>query len=399
MVAPEPFFEPRGTCYSVLYRIEALTSLGHEVDLVTYPIGETPEIKGLRVFRSPRVPGIRKIKIGPSFPKLILDLLLFWTTIRVIRRGQYDLIHSHEEASFMAVMLRRIFHLPHIYDMHSSLPQQLSNFGFLAVRPVVGAFTGLEKWALSGSDAVITICPDLRNHVASLKPNVRQVLIENLGDAAPLPPSSASSPNGRTAISAAQLRDRYQLNGRSVVLYTGTFERYQGLDLLLDAARQVVEFSPDVLFLLVGGTTAQIAELRAKAESMGLANHVVFTGTVPQADVPHFLEVADILVSPRTLGTNTPLKIYSYLRSGKPIVATDLWTHTQVLTPEVAVLVAPRPEDFADGILRLIEEPALRQSIGDAARRLAQERYSYDYYLNETRRLYDWFAMPTAALA
>ena len=52
-------------------------------------------------------------------------------------------------------------------------------------------------------------------------------------------------------------------------------------------------------------------------------------------------QACDILVSPRIRGTNTPLKIYSYLRSGKPIVATDLLTHTQVLSPDVARLVAP----------------------------------------------------------
>ena len=67
-----------------------------------------------------------------------------------------------------------------------------------------------------------------------------------------------------------------------------------------------------------------------------------------------------MLASPRIRGTNTPLKIYSYLRSGKPIVATNLITHTQVLTPDIALLVEPEAEAFAAGLARLIDDPAAR---------------------------------------
>ncbi len=52
MIAPEPFFEPRGTPFSEFHRIRALTDLGHEVDLVTYPFGQDVVMPGLRVFRS-----------------------------------------------------------------------------------------------------------------------------------------------------------------------------------------------------------------------------------------------------------------------------------------------------------------------------------------------------------
>src|SRR5438874_10378742 len=76
MIAPEPFFEPRGTPFSEFHRIRALTSLGHQVDLVTYPFGEDVTMPGLRVFRSMRLPFIRRVKIGPSFAKLPLDALL-----------------------------------------------------------------------------------------------------------------------------------------------------------------------------------------------------------------------------------------------------------------------------------------------------------------------------------
>ena len=75
MLAPEPFFEPRGTPFSEYHRIKALGELGHHVDLVTYPIGRDVELPNLRIFRSLRPPFVRKVRIGPSFTKLVLDAL------------------------------------------------------------------------------------------------------------------------------------------------------------------------------------------------------------------------------------------------------------------------------------------------------------------------------------
>ena len=82
MIAPEPFFEPRGTPFSEFHRIRALTALGHSVDLVTYPFGSDVSMPGLRIFRSLRPPWLRGVKIGPSFAKLPLDALLALTACR-----------------------------------------------------------------------------------------------------------------------------------------------------------------------------------------------------------------------------------------------------------------------------------------------------------------------------
>ena len=94
---------------------------------------------------------------------------------------------------------------------------------------------------------------------------------------------------------------------------------------------------------------------------------MIFTGQQPAREIPGFVEAADMLVSPRIRGTNTPLKIYSYLRSGRPIVATNLLTHTQVLSPEMARLVAPEPSRSPQAILDLIDRPDERARLAAAA--------------------------------
>ena len=105
MIAPQPFFEPRGTPFSEFHRIRALTDLGHTVDLVTYPIGQDVTLPGLRVFRSLRVPFLSHVKIGPSLAKIPLDALLTLTAIRRACSDRYDAVHSHEEGGVIGVVL------------------------------------------------------------------------------------------------------------------------------------------------------------------------------------------------------------------------------------------------------------------------------------------------------
>ena len=111
--------------------------------------------------------------------------------------------------------------------------------------------------------------------------------------------------------------------------------------MLIEAAAIIAKSRPDARVLVVGGEPAQVEPAKARAQAAGASAVMVFTGQQPAKEIPGFVQAADLLVSPRIRGTNTPLKIYSYLRSGKPIVATNLLTHTQVLTPEIARLVDP----------------------------------------------------------
>jgi glycosyltransferase involved in cell wall biosynthesis len=107
--------------------------------------------------------------------------------------------------------------------------------------------------------------------------------------------------------------------------------------------------------------------------------------------------MAEILVSPRTEGLSVPLKIYSYLYSGKPTVATSIFAHTQLLNEEVSVLVPPDKDEFAEGILRLIQDPGLREQIGRHARALAQEKYSPANYLAKLDQIYQTLQPPEHA--
>jgi glycosyltransferase involved in cell wall biosynthesis len=372
MVAPQPFFRPRGTPFSVLHRIRALTRLGHTVELVTYPFGESPTITGLTLHRTARPPLVSDVGIGPSVAKLFLDVPLFATAYRLARSGRFDLLHTHEEAGLLGSWIQRSTGLPHLYDMHSSLPQQFANFARFNWSPVVSAFRRIERYTLGGADAVIAICPELKDHVLASGYAGPVALIENTLDF-PVPSIEQSQ--------IAALREQLEIGDAPVVLYTGTLESYQGLELLIGAAQEVAREQSDVRFVLVGGTPEQIGTLRQQTHERGVEPAFRFVPAVAPTDVFLYHQMADVLVTTRSKGTNTPLKIYQYLRAGRPIVATAIRSHTQVLDGHTAELVQPDAAAIGAGLLRVIRDPKRGRALASAAATLARDRYSEDAYM------------------
>ena len=379
MVAPQPFFRPRGTPLSVLHRIRAFLRLGHTVDLVTYPFGSTPELNGLVVHRAARPPMVRDVAIGPSVAKILLDAPLFYKAYHLTRRERFDLLHTHEEAGFFGAWLSRVCRIPHLYDMHSSLPEQFANFGRFNWPPIVFAFRRMERYTLDRAEGVIAICPELRDYLKRSGYRGPLALIENTLDY-DVPVLSAED--------VGMLAERLGIDrGARVVLYTGTLEHYQALDLLIAAAAEVRDRVPTVRFVIVGGTPDQIEGLRREARVQQVDSAFIFVPAVPPADVFLYHRLADVLVTTRARGINTPLKVYQYLRAGKPIVATAISSHTQVLTPESAELVVPTPAAIATGLVRVLTDDAHAGALAESARRLAQDRYTEEAYMSRLRGL------------
>jgi glycosyltransferase involved in cell wall biosynthesis len=270
--------------------------------------------------------------------------------------------------------------------MHSSLPQQLTNFAFSRSPLIRGVFLAIERFMIRRSRVVVVICPSLEETVRAIAPDARTVLIEN---------APGSSGEEATDAQAAAVRRTLGVDRAApLVLYTGTFEAYQGLDLLFAAMGVVLATRPDARLVLAGGKPDQVARAKSEAHAAGIGAATVFAGERPAEEIPAYLLAADVLVSPRSRGTNTPLKIYQYLRSGKPIVATRLLTHTQVLDDETAVLTGATAREFGEGILAAVGDRDRAAAIGRRARLLADTKYSYEAYLEKTRQACAALASP-----
>lgn len=392
VVAPQPFYSPRGTPFSVYYRTLLTARQKVEIDFVTYGQGEDVDIPGVRFFRIPAFKAFGPVKIGPSKLKLFLDLFIFFQMVRLLLTRRYDFVHLHEEAVFMALVLKPIFRFKMVYDMHSSLSQQMTNFSFTQSKVIIGIFRLLEELSLRYSEAIITICPDLRDYVNGIIHNRKKhFLIENsIFDPVQLKNSMSGKAASDKPHEAVQIATQLKRQHNRLVVYAGTLEPYQGIDILVDAMAAVVKDHPDVHCLVMGGAPLQVEKFKEHARARGALACMSFTGQVPQAVAKQGTALADVLVSPRSEGTNTPLKVYEQLASGIPLVATRIYSHTQVLNDAVAFLAEPNGENFALSLGCALSDPDQSADKVVAAKRLYDREYAPHIYEQKIQTLLKW---------
>lgn len=378
-LAPQPFYEDRGTPIAVDQVLKVLSERGDTVDLVTYHQGKDVTYPNVILHRIPSIPFVRGIRPGFSWKKLVCDAVMLLVVLRMVLRNRCQVIHAVEESVFIALLLNWLLHIPYIYDMDSSLSQQIGEKypSLMRVVPVLGAF---EKLAIQHAQAVIPVCDALATHAGKYMPK-KTVLLRDVSLLQHVPPGEAGN-----------LRTTLGITG-TLVLYVGNLEAYQGIDLLIESFVLVSEQTDQADLVIIGGTLADIQKYEEQCRSLGIAQRVHFCGPRPVEHLAAYLAQADILVSPRIKGANTPMKIYSYLDSGRVVLATNLPTHTQVLSDKVAVLADPTPEAFAQATLNLIKQSYLREQLGAAGHQLIQEEYSYSAFHARLNGLYDWLQL------
>jgi glycosyltransferase involved in cell wall biosynthesis len=378
VLAPHPFFQNRGTPIAVKMLLEALSSFGHEITLITFPEGEDIAIPGCRIIRLSQLRFVKNIRPGFSWKKIVYDFLLFFKIKEVLQQQKFDLIHAVEESAFLAYYFSRQEKIPYVYDMDSSLPQQLCEKAFF-LRPMLPLLKILEKKIVLGSIGILPVCKAIEDVVVSY---ATDHLVQRLEDVTLLPPvlKNAKRVTDTTAGSAEHPVIQ--------VMYVGNLEKYQGIDLLLDAFAHVIKQRSNVELVIIGGAAEDVRHYSQKSVSMGIGSHVIFKGPRPVERLSEYLAQADILVSPRIKGFNTPMKIYSYLDSGKAVLATRMDTHTQVLDDSIACLVEPDAFSMANGLEKLITHDELRKKIAENAKLRVASEFTIDAFNKKLMKFY-----------
>jgi glycosyltransferase involved in cell wall biosynthesis len=377
-VAPQPFYQDRGTPIALRQVLQAASELGYQVDLLTLPVGSEIHLPGLRTFRSANPFGIRSVPIGLSLRKLALDASLVGALRERLTRESYTCVHALEEAAWPALLLARRHRIPLLYDMQSSLPEQLLAYALARVPPMPMLMREAERWLLARADLVVASA-GLGDRVRHLTPGtkVREWRFP-------------STPGEVPTYESLSLRRQLGLpQDAPVILYSGTFEPYQGLDDLIAAVPPVLVAMPKARFVLVGAPSAGDTSLGANAEELVRAGTLTIVERQPRSAMPVYLAMADVLVSPRAFGGNLPLKIFDYLAAGRPIIATDISTHRTVLTPHTAVLVRPNPDALAEGIVSVLRCPSRGRQLGAAAREYAFEHLGWSRFVRTVGEIYD----------
>ncbi|MBW2493940.1 MAG: glycosyltransferase family 4 protein [Deltaproteobacteria bacterium] len=375
IVAPQPFYQERGTPISVDFLIRALLARGDDVDLLTYHEGVDRTYERLRIFRIEPFPPIHHLRPGFSAKKLYCDVFLFFRLIPLLRENRYDVVHAVEEGSLMALLLCPLRSIPFVCDVDSSMTTQLvDRFGLL--RPFRPLLERIEAMPYRKAAAVVPMCDALADSIRRYRP--KQIVV--LKDVSLVREYKEWE-------SAENLAKNLHLDG-PVAMYIGNLGVHQGIDLLLAGFAIAVRSVEDASLIIIGGAPSEIHRYRVAAKNLGIGKRVHFLGPRPVEQIGLYMKQADVLVSPRKHGVNTPMKVYSYLDSGVAVLATRRQTHTQVMTHEIAMLAEPSPDDLARGLVELFEDPDLRERLARNARAQIQREHSYAGFRERVHELY-----------
>jgi glycosyltransferase involved in cell wall biosynthesis len=332
----------------------ALAGLGHEVVMV-----------------GPGAPGERPMDSGGGsgglrqfMPGWLYELLEFgysglalWRLWRACRRCKPDAIYERYNLFCPAgVWLKRLTGLPLALEVNAPLLEERRANGGLRLQKLA---RWTERCAWRGADICLPVTNVLAGKVAAegVEPARLQIIPNGVGTVFL---DGSAQP--------ALVRERWGLNGKLVLGFTGFVRPWHGMgraiDLLADGRL------PANAHLLMVGDGPALPGLRAQAERLGVAARVTFTGVAQRHEIPSLVAAFDIALQPYVVPYASPLKLFEYMALGRAVVAPATANIQEVLTDgQNALLFDPEdPAAFGDAIVRLAGDAALRAAIGEAGR-------------------------------
>lgn len=322
---------------------------------------------------------------GPSFPVVRergMIKLLRRRIEDVITSTNPDVVHAHSPVlvGLPALQAARDHGLPFVYEVRDLWENASVDRGkFRHNSPRYRLARQLESHVLYHADAVVTICETLRQELAARVADTERLFVVGNGvDADAFDPET----------SAVAARERWGLEGKRVIAYVGTFQPYEGLDLIVRALPQVLARCPAVHLVIAGGSAGPNAAseiaLHDLVRSLRLSAHVTFTGRLPHNAVNEVYALAEIVVYPRlltrTTALTTPLKPLEAMAMGRAVVASDVPAMRELVRDGLTGLTccAGSVADLATQCLRALDNPRLARALSTRARTwvVAERRWS-----------------------
>ncbi len=251
-------------------------------------------------------------------------------------------------------------------------------------------FSHLLRWAEEiewlASDRIFTFSTQLKKQLVDCGVRADKIVVN---------PCAFDPELFNPNVDASLVRQKYKLEGKFVVGFSGTFGYYHGISFFAESLKLIAQRIPSAVFLFVGD-----GDYRAKLDEIikrdNLETRTIVTGFVPYETVPNYLSACDVLVSPcinNDDGTeffNSPLKNFEYMGLAKPIVATAVGQQKEIFVDRYnALLVEERnPEAIAEAVFEIYQNPDLAWSIGQNALREGLEKHTWQH---RAQRILDEF--------
>jgi glycosyltransferase involved in cell wall biosynthesis len=294
--------------------------------------------------------------------------------LRTARAFRPDLIYQrHTAFNVSGAVLARVLHVPLVLEFNSSEVWKGRYWGGLRLER---AAVRVERLNLLAADRVVVVSRVLRDELVAQGVPAQRIVVN---------PNGVDPGLFRPDAGGQQVRRELGLCSAVVVGFSGTFGAWHGIPTLARALGLVLAARANAHWLLLGdGPLRQLID-QALAGQDAWARRVTSVGMRPHAEMPAYLAACDVLVSPHGKQADggeffgSPTKLYEYMASGRPIVASNLGQIAEVLTNEDSALLTP-PDDaeaLAAAVVRLVDDADLRARLGAAARAAAVRHHTW----------------------
>jgi glycosyltransferase involved in cell wall biosynthesis len=384
MIAPTSFFLDYGCHVRIAEEAWILERLGNKVTVVTYYKGG--DLEGVTIERTRPIPWRHDYEVGCSRHKLAFDLLLSIKSLEVALRNKPDVIHAHlHEGALIGCVLGKLRGVPLVFDFQGSMTGEMIDHRFLNPDGTLyGPFRWLEQAIDRFSPAIITSS----QHAADLLRNDFHCHSERIHIVPDCVNTDTFRPDAFTEEERLSLKAHLGIPAeRKVVVYLGLLAEYQGTPQLVQAAAQLVKARPNVHFLIMGFPSER--QYRDYAHSLGLADHVTFTGKIPYQQAPRFLALGDVAVSTKVSATEGSGKLLNYMALALPTVAFDTPVSREYLGDWGVYAERGNPAALAEALGSILEDKERAAALGAGLRQRAIERYSWEQAGRQIVGIYD----------
>ncbi|HET6419037.1 MAG TPA: glycosyltransferase [Geobacteraceae bacterium] len=377
MIAPTPYFADRGCHVRIYEEARAMEHAGHDVRIATYHLGR--DMPGIPTYRIPRVRWYKKLAAGPSWHKPYLDILLFFKALSVAGKFRPHILHAHlHEGAFLGVFLKKILKVPLVFDCQGSLTTEIIDHGFVKTGSIMcGFFRFIEKHINRSADFIITSSGAGAAELVE-KWDVEAHKVRSLMDGVdcdefrPWPKDEA-----RRALGIPP--------GKLVAVYIGVLNRYQGIDLLIEAIGLIRKKALPLHFLIMGFPEVKY---RRMAVDAGIGDSVTFTGRIDYTKAACYISAGDIALSPKISLSEANGKLFNYMACSLPTVAFETPVNREILGDAAVYARFGSAEAFAAAVEAVAKDESRCLALGKMAREKAENEHSWRTRAKELEGIY-----------
>ena len=352
-----------------------LSKLGCEVHVISYT-----EIK------------TRGVHIHPLTKKSKIKYITH--VIKLVKKHRFDIIYARNTMiGVVGFLINNVWKSKLVFEVNGISLDELrlienqsstENKRFKYVKIKLLGY--LEIFITKRADAVIVVTQGIKDYLINNGVDKNKVwVIENGANIELFIPIKNSNV-------VDELRNRLRINDdENVVVFIGNLAPWQGVEYLIHAAPLIIEKMQKTKFLIVGeGMIKQ--NLMALCRALNVESNFIFTGMVRYEDVPKYINISDVGIVPFIKDrVCSPIKLFEYLSSGKPVVSSNIENIREILNKSKAgILVTPEdPTELSYAIIKLLKDKQLREQMGNSGREFVVNNYSWEITAKKTKEVFE----------